>query len=216
MSHTIPPLAPPRQTLSKQSQAATNAKTLGADPQKGFIVGGTSAGGNLASIMALLARDEQLSPPLTGVLLLIPALLDPTVVPEKYKHRYQSYEQNKDAAVLPVSAMTLFKHNYKPEVSSPLYSPILHPKGHGGLPPFYFQVCGMDPLRDEALIYEKILREEYAVSTKLDVYQGVPHAFWSFFPALKVSTRFVEDTVKGMTWLLQQGRDEDKIAAKLA
>lgn len=147
---------------------------------------------------------------------MIPVLLDPTVVPAKYKPWYQSYEQNKDAAVLPVSAMSLFKANYKPEPSSPLYSPILHPKGHGGLPPIYFQVCGMDPLRDEALIYERILREEYGGRTKLDVYQGVPHGFWSFFPTLKVSTRFVEDTVKGLVWLLQEGRSEDRLSAKLA
>ena len=36
---------------------------------------------------------------------------------------------------------------------------LLHPDGHKDNPPVYFQVCGLDPLRDEALIYEKVLRE---------------------------------------------------------
>lgn len=138
------------------------------------------------------------------MLLLIPVLVDPSVVPEKYKSMYQSYKQNKDAPVLPASAMDLFMDNYKPDVASQLFSALLHPKGHSGLPPVFFQVCGMDPLRDEALIYEKILREDYDVKTKLEVYQGCPHGFWSFFPNSKAANRFVEDTTKGMTWLLEK------------
>jgi acetyl esterase/lipase len=77
--------------------------------------------------------------------------------------------------------MHLFMDSYKPDPASPLFSPFLHPDGHAGLPPMYFQVCGMDPLRDEALIYEKVLREDYGVKTKLDVYPGLPHGFWIFF-----------------------------------
>jgi acetyl esterase/lipase len=38
-------------------------------------------------------------------------------------------------------------------------------------------VSGVDPVRNEALIYEKVLREDYGVKTKLDVYPGVPHVF---------------------------------------
>jgi acetyl esterase/lipase len=68
----------------------------------------------------------------------------------------------------------------------------------------YFQICGMDPLRDEALIYEKVLREEYNIPTKLDVYPGLPHGFWSFWPDMKASTEFVNDATKGVAWLLEQ------------
>jgi len=60
----------------------------------------------------------------------------------------------------------------------------------------------MDPLRDEAVIYEKVLREDSGVKTKLDIYRGLPHGFWSFFPDMKASGRFVVDTVKGVEWLL--------------
>ena len=62
----------------------------------------------------------------------------------------------------------------------------------------------MDPLRDEALIYEKVLREDYGTKTKVDIYPGFPHAFWSFFPTLKASEKVVEDAVKGVQWLLDQ------------
>ena len=39
-------------------QVAENSQTLGADIRKGFIVGDNSAGGNIASVIALKARDD--------------------------------------------------------------------------------------------------------------------------------------------------------------
>lgn len=74
------------------------------------------------------------------------------------------------------------------------------------MPPAYFQVAGLDPLRDEALIYERILREEVGVRTRLDIYPGLGHYFWTNFPRLEASKRFVEDTVKGVKWLLDESR----------
>jgi acetyl esterase/lipase len=62
----------------------------------------------------------------------------------------------------------------------------------------------MDPLRDEALLYERLLREKNNNKTLLKVYPGLPHGFWSFVPTLKSSKRFVEDTVEGVSWLLEQ------------
>lgn len=53
--------------------------------------------------------------------------------------------------------------SYNPDRTSPLYSPLINPNGHKHLPPTYFQICGIDPLRDEGLIYERELREECGV-----------------------------------------------------
>jgi len=156
-------------------QAAANASKLKADPSKGFIIGGTSAGGNMAAACALLARDEKLSPPLTGLCLLIPALMDYRVIPEKYKDDIKSYEQNKDAPILGMSSINLFKENYKADTKSPLYNIFADGADHHNLPPTYFQVCGMDPLRDDALVFERELRTECSTKTKLDVYPGLPH-----------------------------------------
>jgi acetyl esterase/lipase len=80
---------------------------LGGDASKGFIVGGTSAGGNLAAVITHLYRDEKLEPPLTGVYLSIPALLSAGACPPEYLDRYKSREQNKDALVLPKKAIDL-------------------------------------------------------------------------------------------------------------
>ena len=207
--------------------ASKHAKDIGADLSKGFIIGGQSPGANLAAVLALLARDEKLDPPLTGVFLSNPNLLSSEVVPEKYKPMYLSYDQHAEAPILPRLTQQFFAgtyhcpilgissiqidsfapDNYKPDVNSFLFNPFIHPKGHAGLPPVYFQVCGMDVLRDEVLIYEKVLREEYNVKTRLDMYPGLPHLFWIAWPNFKASAKVPEDAVKGMQWLLEQTRN---------
>lgn len=186
--------------------AADNCHDLGADPSLGFVVGGTSAGANMAAVLAHLARDDGISHPLTGQYLAIPPVLQPTVVPDEFKEVYLSYEQNRHAPVLPVAASEMFLNGYRPDdTDSKLWAIFNHPKGHHNLPPAVFHIDGLDPLRDEGLIYERVLRERYNVRTKLYVYPGLPHGHWAFFPSLKASTQFRKDQVEGMGWLL--GKD---------
>ncbi|RMZ87102.1 hypothetical protein DV736_g5674, partial [Chaetothyriales sp. CBS 134916] len=190
--------------------AAENAKSWGADPAAGFIVGGTSAGGNISAVLTLMARDEQLSPPLTGQYLAIPAICSPSKVPEKYKEYYLSREQNVDALVLPREAIDLFLKGYSPDDDDPRYNPVINPNGHKDLPPALFQIDGADALRDEALIYEDILRENGA-KTKVYVYPGVPHGHWALFPSLKASDKFRKEQIEGMAWLLGRRPDLTKV-----
>ncbi|KAL9106215.1 MAG: hypothetical protein Q9227_008748 [Pyrenula ochraceoflavens] len=191
--------------------AAANAETLGANPKAGFVVGGTSAGGNIAASLALRARDNGLSPPLTGQYLAIPAVCGPPYMPEKYKDLQTSYQQNYHAPVLPQAAIDMFMESYKPDSANWLHTPMIHPKGHAALPPAYFQVCGMDPLRDEAVIYEMKLQEQ-GIKTKFDMYPGLPHGFWGFFPALSSSNKFREEQVAGLGWLLGKEPSWEKIS----
>jgi len=62
----------------------------------------------------------------------------------------------------------------------------------------------MDPMRDDAFIYERVLRLEYSIPTRMDVYPGLPHWFWEFFPQLESSKKFFQNTINGMEWLLKQ------------
>ncbi|KAK3063710.1 hypothetical protein LTS18_013388 [Coniosporium uncinatum] len=161
---------------------ATNAEKYGATPSAGFVVGGYSAGGAIAAVLAQRAKDEKLSPPLTGQLLSVPVIFHDTV-PEEYREFFFSREQNADAP------------------GSPLWSPVNATSGQEGLPPAYLQACGMDPLRDDALIYEKMLNTA-GVKTKLDLYPGVPHGFWMLHPMLASAKKAKKDDVNGIGWLL--------------
>ena len=94
----------------------------------------------------------------------------------------------------------------QPDPKSPRFSTFLHPDGHKGLPPVFFQVAGMDPLRDEALVYERVLRTQAGVKTKLRLYPGLPHGFNLLFPQLTASGEAERDAMEGMKWLLGGGK----------
>lgn len=103
---------------------------------------------------------------------------------------------NHEGPRLPQTALNLFEAAYKPGLDDGVwYAAFLHPQGYANLPPAYFQVDGMDPLRDEALIYERILAEDCNIPARLDVYPGVPHAHWLYFPGLKISERCRADQI---------------------
>ncbi|KAI6714934.1 hypothetical protein JHW43_002588 [Diplocarpon mali] len=184
---------------------AAHFEELGGNPEKGFLVGGISAGANFGAILSHLYRDDEIAPPLTGSYLSIPACIPDELVPDRYKSVYLSREQNKDAPILNQGTIDIFEELYRPDRTSPLRTPIVH-ESHQGLPPTYFQICGLDPLRDEALIYEEILRSENGVKTRVDIYPGLPHAFWSWWTTADFSMKLQEDSVKGMKWLLEQSK----------
>ncbi|KAL0575169.1 hypothetical protein V5O48_006791 [Marasmius crinis-equi] len=191
-------------TFAALKFVAGHPEKFSASLKKGFIVGGTSAGGNLSAVLSHLARDDAFfkDKPLTGQLLHIPAVVSYHAVPEKYKSSLLSIEQNKDAPVLNKAAIDNFMGKYKPSPTDTRFSPLLL-DSHKGLPAAYVQVCGLDPLRDEGLLYEKILKEA-GVPTKLDIYPGVPHGFELMFFDLKQAGKLREDFHVGLQWLLEQ------------
>ena len=78
-----------------------NVEQLNIVPEKGFIVGGESAGANLALVVAhLYVYEMGNSPTLTGIYAAIPPGVDEHTVPEKYQDYFMSMDQNADAPML--------------------------------------------------------------------------------------------------------------------
>ncbi|EMD36119.1 hypothetical protein CERSUDRAFT_53128 [Gelatoporia subvermispora B] len=178
-----------------------NALLLSANLSKGFIVGGLSAGGNLTAVVAHRARDDPFfaDKPITGQLMMVPGIVHPDAHPDEYKSELTSVEENKDAPTF--DKVDLYRC-YSANPKDPECSPLLYPS-HANLPPAYLQICGRDPLRDEGILYERVLREA-GVKTRMDVYPGVPHAFHWHFGHIPLALKYDQDTKYGLRWLLNQ------------
>ncbi|KAI0053261.1 alpha/beta-hydrolase [Auriscalpium vulgare] len=169
---------------------ATNAGAMAADLAKGFVLGGVSAGGNIAAVLAHRVRDDAFfaRTPLTG----------------QYKSELLSEKQNDEAPCLNRALREFFQVQVKAPPHDPGFAPLLQPS-HAGLPPAYLQICGLDPLRDEGLLYARVLREA-GIAAKLDVYPGVPHCFNVWTPDIKLAVKYEADTMSGLKWLLTAGK----------
>ncbi|KAJ7117020.1 Alpha/Beta hydrolase protein [Mycena epipterygia] len=144
-----------------------------------FLVGGVSAGGNLSAALVHRARDELFftGRRITGQILKIPALLHPAAYRRSRAHCLQA------------------------DPADPDLSPLL--SSYEDIPPSYIQIAGLDPLRDEAFLYERLVGES-GTKTRLDIYPGLPHGFYGSCPGLKASRRFQADFRRGIEWLLAQ------------
>ncbi|MET0933556.1 MAG: alpha/beta hydrolase [Mycetocola sp.] len=145
------------------------------EPGGPIAVGGHSAGGNFAAVLARRSRDGFL-PPVVHQLLLCP-VLDSDV-------NRASYLEFGDGLLLTREDMIFFWDQYLPDGAnrvSPDASP-LRVADARGLPPATVVVAGADPLRDEALEYGSRLRNA-GVPVREIVQPGVPHLFLTFPPS---------------------------------
>ncbi|KAF7301098.1 Abhydrolase-3 domain-containing protein [Mycena indigotica] len=184
--------------------AVENAQLLRADVKKGLVLGGMSAGAHIVGVLAHRARDDPFfsQRPVTGHLLQIPPSLHYAAqVPEEYKSQLLSPEQNKFAPILSTEALNKYWDKLAGDASpsSPDLSPLL--ASHDGLAPAVLQICGLDPLRDEAFLYNDLLIKA-GVKTKVTSYPGLPHGFSYFYPTVSEARKWNEDYRVGLRWLL--------------
>jgi len=148
---------------------AENAGELGVDRER-IAVGGDSAGGNLAAVTALLARDRR-GPRLAHQLLVYP------VADCAFDTR--SYLENAEGYFLTREMMRWFWHHYleKPEQAEDPYASPLRAPTLSGVAPATVITAEYDPLRDEGEAYAARLRQA-GVSTSLTRYDGMIHGFF--------------------------------------
>lgn len=73
---------------------------LGANLVKGFVVGGSSAGGNISAVLAQLSRLGEFSQPITGQYLSVPLIAPLHLFPEQHKEFLISPYESTDDPVL--------------------------------------------------------------------------------------------------------------------
>jgi acetyl esterase len=125
------------------------ATGLGLDPAR-IAVGGDSAGGNLAAVVAIATRDAA-TPRLAFQLLIYPAT--------DMRRNAPSHTTNGTGYLLTHETITYFHDHYIVDAAHDLdwrASPLLH-ADLARLPPAFVLTAGYDPLRDEGAAYAEAL-----------------------------------------------------------
>ncbi len=160
--------------------AAEASGRLGIDRAR-LAVGGDSAGGNLAAVCAILARDAGIA--LKGQVLIYPAT--------DFTGNYASHEDYADGFLLTRESIAWFSGNYldaaqrKDWRASPLLAPDLR-----RLPPAIVIVGECDPLRDESRAYAEALRHA-GNEACFHLYSGMIHGFFTLGGAIAAADRAI-------------------------
>ncbi|UCE85542.1 MAG: alpha/beta hydrolase [Deltaproteobacteria bacterium] len=192
--HPFP--AAPEDCYAATRWVAQNAAEIGVDSRR-VAVGGDSAGGNLAAVVAQLARERGQ-----------PALLHQLLIYPVTNHGFDtaSYTENAEGYLLERETMQWFWNHYLADASDgahPKASP-LRAADLSGLPPATVLTAEYDPLRDEGEAYAERLREA-GVATVHTRYRGMIHGFFA-----------MTDMLDGAKAALEQASGELRRAFKSA
>jgi acetyl esterase len=145
---------------------AKNGEALGLDAKR-MAVGGDSAGGTLAAVCALMARDA-------GLKLALQLLIYPGTAATQDSRSHQLYA---NGYVLEAEHIRYFFDSAlrTSDMADWHFSPI-NATSHDGLAATFLALAECDPLYDEGLTYADALRVS-GVKVELEIYRGVTHEF---------------------------------------
>jgi acetyl esterase/lipase len=163
---------------------ADHAGELGADAKR-LAVAGDSAGGNLAAVVAQLARDEN-GPPIAFQLLWYPATTWDTSLP--------SFTENAAAPILALDAVAEFSKWYArgQDLKNPPSTLVPgRATTFADLPPAYIAVAGHDPLRDDGIAYGELLTSA-GVPVEVHNAETLVHGYLGYAGVVPAATDAVE------------------------
>ena len=168
--HKFP--AAPEDCYAATRYVAEHAAEFGADPTR-IAVGGDSAGGNLAAVVCLMARDRG-GPRLAHQLLIYPAT--------DAANQWPSVRDNATGYMLTKATMDWFWNHYRAseaDAHDPYASPLCAAR-HDALPGATILTAEFDPLRDEGEAYGERLRAAGS-TVSITRYAGMIHGFYGLF-----------------------------------
>jgi acetyl esterase len=160
--------------------ASDNAGLLNIAPEK-IAVGGDSAGGNLAAVVAQMAQDSKAFS--VALQVLIYPMTDQS-------REYPSYQRNASGYMLTTAALHWFMDNYIPDASDrkdPRASPMLR-ESLKGLPAALVISAEFDPLVDENEAYADRLKAA-GVACDYVCFAGMIHPFFTLGGVVEDSAR---------------------------
>ena len=178
--------------------AAGAAEELGATPGGPVGVMGESAGGTLATVTCLLARDRG-GPVISHQALIYPAADMTTELPAT---------ADRLAPFLPATEMAAYKRLYlgpDGDPANPWASPLLA-ASLAGLPPALVQVAEHDPLREDGTRYAAALRAA-GVPVRFTEYVGMTHGFANFPGLTRAAHQAAAEVCAELTAALAPGKE---------
>lgn len=167
---------------------SAHAEDLGGDPAR-LAVGGDSAGGQLAAVSAIAARDANIG--LVFQLLVYPAV--------EREFERPSMIENSEGYLLTREAMQWFYGHYlnDPADAEDWRVTPARAKSLAGLPPAFVVTAEFDPLRDQGIAYSDALAAAGNTVTAT-TYEGMFHGFFSMGLMLDRAKVAVEDATEVM------------------
>lgn len=164
-----------------------HAREFNGDPAH-VAVGGESAGGNLATVVSMMARDKKAQLPVHQ-LLVYPVVDNDMNTP--------SYLRNANAKPLNKPMMAWFFKYYGADATSPYALPLKNGR-LAGLPPATIVAAEIDPLESEGKAYADKLKQA-GVPVAYRAYGGVTHEFFGMgavVPKAKDAEQYAADALK--------------------
>ena len=186
--HKFP--AAPEDCYAATQWVAANAATFNGDTSR-IAVGGDSAGGNLAAVVALMARDRG-GPSLVYQLLIYPAT-------DYYLPGTASIEENAEGYLLTKDDMIWFLNHYlsgEEDTKHPYAFP-LKAENLSGLAPAMVITAEFDPLRDEGEMYA-FQMQKAGVTVTSRRYHGTIHGFVSLSGMIDLGKQALADAAAGL------------------
>jgi acetyl esterase len=173
---------------------AAHGRELGCDTRR-LAVGGDSAGGTLAAVCAILARDH-------GLALALQLLFYPGCAATEEAPSHQRYGHG---LVLEEAHIEWFFDQYiaRSQREDWRFAPLNAPDVEG-VAPAWFGLAECDPLVDDALAYADKLRAA-GVPVDLEIYRGVTHEFIKMGRVLPEARQAHRDAALALTQAFEPG-----------
>lgn len=168
---------------------AGNGAALGVDGRR-LAVGGDSAGGNLAAVVALMARDA--GGPAIALQLLIYPGTDMAAASPSHREFAEGYLLTRDSIRWFIAHYLRSEADVDDWRASPGRAPSLR-----GLPPALVITAGFDPLCDEGEDYARRLRRDGVLVDSVR-YGGMIHGFFGMGRAIETANRAIAHAARSV------------------